>query len=84
MEAADVALLLTFGAVVSYFLNRLFRLRRLPSLGVALLPTGWILVALEGAMAERAVGAVKWTGVALGLFVLGLVLSADRHDGGTR
>lgn len=77
VAAADLALLLVYGGVVVYFLRRFVVFRRWPSLGVALLPCGWIVVAVAGV---RTFAAVKWAGVAAGLLLLGLVLEADRSE----
>lgn len=77
MSPADFALLVVYGGVVVYFLRRFVVYRRWPSLGVALLPCGWIVVAVAGV---QTFAAVKWAGVGAGLLLLGLVLDADRSE----
>ena len=76
MSPADVGLLLVYGGVVAYFASRFLRFRMWPSLGVALLPSGWIVVALLREPPEP----LKWCGIALGAALLVLVLHADRGD----
>lgn len=79
MPHADAALLLTYGAVAIYFVNRFVRFRRWPSLGVASLPLGWVLLALEHDVASW-LEPLKWIGVGAGLLLLALVLNADRTE----
>ena len=82
---ADVALLVVYGAVSGFFISRALdgrRLvqRRLASVGVALLPTGWFVVAAWdlGLFAPLPSGAVRWFGVAVGLFLLTRVQATQR------
>jgi hypothetical protein len=72
---ADVALLVVYGAVAGFFLSRALDIRRLlarrlASLGVALLPAGWFLVAAWGLGIWVPGWAARWCGVAFGLYLL--------------
>lgn len=78
MAPADLALLFVYGAVIIYFVGRWVRFRVAASLGVALLPMGWIVLALHAFAPVES--AVKWAGVGAGLALLVLVLQADRGD----
>lgn len=78
MSPADVGLLLVYGAVVAYFVSRFLRHRVAASLGVALLPSGWIALALG--LQTSALEGVKWVGIGAGVALLVLVLQADRGD----
>ncbi|MCC6178799.1 MAG: hypothetical protein WAZ94_15315 [Phycisphaerales bacterium] len=80
VTTADVAILLVYGGVMAYFVSRFARFWRWPSLGVAMLPIGWVLLALEEHAAERVVDATKWAGVGAGLLLLFMVLAADRSE----
>ena len=78
MSPADVGLLFVYGAVVAYFVSRYLRHRVAASLGVALLPSGWIALALG--LQTSVLEQVKWAGVGAGIVLLVLVLQADRGD----
>ena len=80
MESADVALLCVYAFVVVYFLRRFMRFRKLPSLGIALLPTGWVLLALSSGIPSDDLRAMKWLGVALGVLLIASVTHADRTE----
>lgn len=80
MGAADLCLLLVYGAVVAYFVGRFVQYRVKASLGVALLPSGWFLVALHVQAPAHALAVMKWCGVSAGVVLLALVLHADRGD----
>lgn len=77
-EAVNGVLLAVYAGTVLYFLRRFLQRRRWASLGVAMLPLGWVVVAIEGTLHMRAAMEVKLVGAALGLLLLWLVLSADR------
>lgn len=78
--AADVCLLLVYGAVIGFFLLRWVRFRRTPSLGVAMLPAGWVLVALWdlGILSPHPMGLWRWMGVAFGVWLLASAFRAER------
>jgi hypothetical protein len=65
-------------AVFLYFLWRFIRFRYPASLGVALLPVGWIAFALRVETFARE--ALLWAGAGCGFVLLVLVLRADRGD----
>jgi hypothetical protein len=82
---ADISLLVVYGAVAAFFASRALdgrRLlaRRLASVGVALLPMGWILLAAWdlGLWAPGSSGLVRWFGVGFGLFLLTRVRVTQR------
>jgi len=82
---ADVALLVVHGAVAGFFIlralepNRLLP-RRLASLGVALLPTGWLVVAAWqlGVFRPNPSVFIRWFGVCLGVYLLSRVHATQR------
>lgn len=78
-RTADVFLLMTYGAVIFFFLWRFFRRRRLPSLFIALLPLGWVLVALWDLriMEPHPTGAFRWAGVMIGALLLWAVVKSE-------
>lgn len=78
MEAADVAILVVYAFVVGYFLRRFWRFRKPPSLGIALLPIGWVLLALHHRIMRDELLALKWGGVLLGVALIVSVTHADR------
>jgi hypothetical protein len=80
VEAADVALLLVYAFVVVYFLRRFVRYRKLPSLGIALLPTGWVLLALSSGISGDWLRTMKWLGVLLGVGLMASVTHADKLE----
>lgn len=79
-EAASVCLLLVYGGVITFFLLRWVRFRKPPSLGVAMLPTGWILVALWdlGILYPHPAGVFRWCGVVAGVWLLWSAFRAER------
>jgi hypothetical protein len=78
-RTADVFLLLVYGAVIFFFLWRFFRRRRLPSLFVALMPTGWVLVALFDLriMEPHPTAVFRWGGVVVGTLLLWSVVKSE-------
>lgn len=80
MELADVALLLVYAAVVGYFLRRFFLKRKMPSLFIALLPMGWVLLALQSQTIAPLMSSMKWIGVLLGALLMASVLHTDRTE----
>lgn len=78
---ADYLLLLTYGAVVFFFVWRYWKRRRPSSIGVALLPLGWFYVALLdlGALAA-ADGLIRLFGVGVGIYTLVTVVRAEGRD----
>ncbi len=81
MQIADVALLITYAAVTSYFLRRFYLKRKPPSLYIALLPMGWVVLAIHR-HDEAWLPLVKWCGVALGLLLMLAVFKTDRAEPG--
>lgn len=81
-RAASVGLLLVYGAVVLFFLYRFARHRRPPSVGVALLPGGWITLALWrlALITSAVLELIAWCGVVAGAVLLHLVVVAERVD----
>jgi hypothetical protein len=80
-RAADVALLVVYGGVAAFFIYRFVRHRRMASVGVALLPMGWIVVALYDLnLIADGSSFVRWCGVAVGLLVLTSVFRAEQVD----
>lgn len=80
MAPADVALLVVYAFVVIYFLRRFFRFRKWPSLGIALLPTGWVLLALSSGIQVANLTTAKWVGVILGVLLIVSVTHADSTE----
>lgn len=78
---ADVLLLIVYSAVAIYFVGRYARFRKLPSLGIALLPAGWILIGIRGMTGGPIPVTIKLLGAAAGILLLASVLMADRRDG---
>lgn len=79
---ADVGLLLVYGGVILFFVLRYVRFRKAPSIGVALLPLGWIFLALINLQILSGTdGLVSWCGVVIGCFLLVSVLRAEREEG---
>lgn len=78
---ADVLLLVVYSAVTIYFVTRFIRFRKPQSLGVALLPAGWILIGLRGLTGGSIPIVIKLLGAAAGILLLASVLMADRRDG---
>ncbi len=81
MKVVDVALLVIYLFVFVYFMKRLVRFRKWPSLFIALLPMGWVVLALEDSMQDdlqRTITVVKWTGFAMGFLLMMAVTHADR------
>jgi hypothetical protein len=81
---ADCALLAVHGPVVGFFLWRYALKRRLASIGVALLPTGWLLLAVEGLGVARHADTLlaRWLGVAFGVFLLTSVVREELRERG--
>lgn len=80
MAPADVALMIVYAFVVIYFLRRFFRYRKWPSLGIALLPTGWVLLALSSGIQPDDLTTMKWCGVVLGVALIASVTHADSTE----
>lgn len=79
MASADIAVILVYAFVSLYFLSRFLVYRKWPSLGIALMPMGWITLALASQIQPPALEGVKWTGVGLGVALIVSVLLADRE-----
>jgi hypothetical protein len=79
---ADVALLVVYGAVSSFFCWRYLAPDggRVASLGIALMPSGWFVVACWdlGVWHPHPLGLVRWAGVAFGVFLLTSVMRNER------
>lgn len=71
-HASDIAVLFVHSAVVSAMLWRFWHTRRPPTLVMAALPLGWILVALWDLdiLDPLPFGLIRWLGVLLGAYVL--------------
>lgn len=80
MAPADTALVAVYAFIALYFLRRFIRYRKWPSLGIALMPMGWIALALQGRMLAPALDGVKWIGVGLGVALIVSVTMADRGE----
>ncbi len=80
MAPADVALLVVYAFVVVYFIKRFAKHGRWPSLGIAMLPSGWIILALGNQLGVWWISAAKWCGVILGLLLMLSVNHADRTE----
>lgn len=80
MALADLALLVVYLCVVVYFLQRFSRFRKPPSLGIALLPTGWLILALAHDLNRPIMVTLKWVGVLIGVALLASVIYADRSE----
>jgi hypothetical protein len=80
MTISEASLLVVHGGVVSYFLQRFVRYRRWASIGVALLPLGWICVVAQKGLGPMGEELMRWFGVVLGAFLLVMVITTDRHD----
>lgn len=80
--AGSVAVLLIYGAVVWVFIVRYLRRRRPPSLAIAFVSTGWMVVALLrlSFVSLSAIDGLCWAGAAFGAGLLVLVTRADRVD----
>lgn len=75
--AESVALAVN-AALCLYFAGRFARFRFPASLGVAFLPVGWIVFALDVETFAREV--LLWVAAGAGFVLLVLVLAADRGD----
>lgn len=80
MEAPDIALLVVYAYVVIYFLRRFVRFGKLPSLGIAVLPAGWVLLALAREISMSTMLAMKWVGVFFGVMLVASVWHTDRVE----
>ena len=78
MSDAEIVALWVHGLLVAYFLWRFIRFRFAASLGVAMLPLGWVALSLSVETFAR--DAVLLFGAASGAVLLVLVLLADRGD----
>lgn len=84
--AADVALLIVYGAVAGFFLFRFARRRRWVSFGVSMMTGGWMLLALFdlGLLRPRSDGLIRWWGVAVGVYLLATAFRAERREPGPK
>lgn len=80
MAAPDLALLFVYAFVVIYFLRRFARFGKLPSLGIALLPMGWVLLALAPGIQQPIMITAKWVGVLFGVLLIVSVTHTDRIE----
>lgn len=80
--AGSIAILLVYGAVFWLFVWRFVRRRRAPSLAIAFVTTGWVVLALARLrlIAAEVVDDVIWIGALFGVGLLVLVTRADRVD----
>ena len=77
MAPIDVAILIVYSAIFFFFLRR-FVLRLKPqSLGVALLPSGWVVLALDDVFKARTLGAVKWFGILAGTLLFASLIRIE-------
>lgn len=83
-RSADVLLLLVYGGIVFFFLFRFLQHRKLPSLGIALLPMGWIVISAHqlGILDERASNAGCWVGLVFGVFLAASLFDIERRRPG--
>jgi hypothetical protein len=74
--------LLIYGAVIFFFLYRYAVHRQLASVGIALLPIGWIALALWRLQlfSDGSLALIAWAGVLIGAFLLTVVVRTDRND----
>jgi hypothetical protein len=78
---ATVALLVTYGCIVGFFVYRYFKAGAAPSLGVALIGSRWVSEAAHDlARVHHSPTVVeRWMGVLMGLFLLATAWAMDRH-----
>lgn len=81
-RAGSIALLLVYGGVFFFFVYRFVRFRKPPSLTIAFVSTGWVVLACLrlGLIAGANLGLLCWIGVAFGAALLTLVIRADQVD----
>ncbi len=81
-EAADVGLLVVYGAVGFFFLVRFAHLRKAPSLLLAVtIPLGWLLVAMWDLdiLQPMPSAPIRWIGVIFGILLLQSVVTWRRE-----
>ena len=81
-RAADVALLLIYGSVCFFFILRFALHRRPPSIGIALLPLGWIAISVHrlDLIDDDALTIFSWLGVGAGAFLLTVIVLGEARD----
>lgn len=83
MESVDVALIIVYGFVAAYFLRRFVLFRKWPSVAIAFLPLGWVVLAVEDPLEVRFHGwlsLIKMLGLCLGFLLILTVVQADTSE----
>lgn len=81
-KTADVFLIAVYGAVAFFFLWRWTRHRRTPSIWIAGMASGWVLVAVFdlGVIEPNPYALLRLVGLVIGILLLVSVVRAERKD----